>query len=145
MTQLVYSSLMVVSDHMLLTTVDEIVSRSARANRKLEITGCILFSGRRVVQFLEGPESSVHSLYERIKTDPRHREVTTLYSAHAKNREAKNWPMALCNVDKITEGAEHVRGFFDLALQEFKFHMDDFKVLMENYLFEEINVQERRI
>jgi len=58
--------------------VDDIVLPSIAFNRGVGITGCLWFSSDSFLQVLEGGTDDVVSLYERIKTDPRHHSVTTL-------------------------------------------------------------------
>jgi hypothetical protein len=66
------------------------------------------------VQALEGDESSVQRLYERIRDDARHDEVTVIESAAVDERVFSRWAMAevskLGHADiplHVTEGRIH--------------------------------------
>lgn len=58
--------------------VDDIALPSYRRNRDLAITGCLWFDKAHFVQFIEGPESSLSSLYRSIQSDPRHFDIRTV-------------------------------------------------------------------
>lgn len=58
--------------------IDEIVERAEGANRGRGITGALAFDGTKIIQILEGPQPAVETLFQHIKTDPRHHGVTEL-------------------------------------------------------------------
>jgi hypothetical protein len=67
----------------------------ARANNKrLGVTGALLLTDNWFVQALEGDESVVRGLYERISADPRHEDVTVVESAAVDDRVFSRWAMA---------------------------------------------------
>ena len=67
----------------------------ARANNKrLGVTGALLVTEGWFVQALEGDESVVRGLYERISEDPRHEDVTVIESAPVDGRVFSRWAMA---------------------------------------------------
>ena len=55
-----------------------ILKRSKVHNPAVGITGVLCFSSGTFLQVLEGGRSAVSALYNRITTDPRHREVVLL-------------------------------------------------------------------
>ena len=63
--------------------VKDIVAVSRRTNPARGITGALLFDGEHFGQLLEGPEPDVTALMQRIETDPRHHQVTLLFSGPA--------------------------------------------------------------
>ena len=66
----------------------------ARANNHyLLLTGLLLYADNQFMQVLEGPEPAVSALYEKIKADPRHREVRTLHYAPIERRAFPDWRM----------------------------------------------------
>ncbi len=73
--------------------VDGIVIPAGRANRRLDITGCIWFDARRFVQILEGPRDPMQALYIRIKNDDRHDAIETLHDAPLASRNFHRWGM----------------------------------------------------
>lgn len=60
------------------SAVARILAKSRRNNAKLGIVGGLLFGDGCFLQCLEGGEREVDALYEKIRTDPRHRDVTIL-------------------------------------------------------------------
>jgi hypothetical protein len=72
----------------------EILRVARSANARASITGALLITDNWFVQALEGEESSVQALYQRIRQDPRHEHVTLIESG---NRDAcvfSRWAMA---------------------------------------------------
>ena len=134
--QLVYTSLMKTKNTALAADIDEIIESSQSKNEESAISGCLMISGQRVVQFLEGPTSAVSELYQKISVDQRHEEVIELYRGRSAKREAGEWPMALCNLQQETTETKELQEFFNTSLSTFKFHADGFRMLMRNYLFE---------
>jgi hypothetical protein len=55
--------------------VREIVHFARRNNSRLSITGLLIFDGLRFCQYLEGPSEHVFALSEKIRHDPRHRDM----------------------------------------------------------------------
>src|SRR5690348_6252499 len=58
--------------------VDEIVRRSRLNNRKLDVTGLLLFDGLCFCEYLEGPEPALSALLDEIRGDGRHFELNLL-------------------------------------------------------------------
>jgi Sensors of blue-light using FAD len=81
--------------------LQSILDASRRNNRRDEITGLLLFNGKRFLQALEGPQPLVEKAYERIQADRRHRAPVILATNHVDCRQFGSWDMAF----------EHVRAF----------------------------------
>lgn len=73
--------------------VDAILATSARNNPACGITGLLLFNGRNFLQLLEGEESEVTALMERITGDPRHSGVSVLDRRGIDTRTCPDWAM----------------------------------------------------
>lgn len=70
------------------------VARSSLANNpRLGITGALYFDGAQFYQVLEGEETAVHALYARIRRDPRHHAVQTLWDGPITRRRFGHWAM----------------------------------------------------
>jgi hypothetical protein len=74
--------------------VDDIVSRSITKNRKLNITGALVFTGKYFAQALEGGARDVEALMAEIRCDVRHCNVTVVASTEIIKRRFSNWQMA---------------------------------------------------
>ena len=74
--------------------IERILAQSRRNNQRDEITGLLLYNGRRFLQALEGPSAAVYRTYERIRADTRHRATVMLSSKMVEQRQFGNWGMA---------------------------------------------------
>ena len=73
--------------------VQHILQISRRNNRRLDITGCLLFSGSCFGQVLEGRTDDVVPLVRRIAADSRHAQVRVLWQRDRSQREYGDWSM----------------------------------------------------
>ncbi|MCG6942075.1 MAG: BLUF domain-containing protein [Thiohalocapsa sp.] len=71
----------------------DLLTVSRRNNARLGITGLLLYSSDRFIQLLEGDEAQVRKLYELIRRDKRHRDVTLVSEEHVEARECPDWSM----------------------------------------------------
>lgn len=72
----------------------EIFSTARSSNKKLGVTGALLLTDHYFVQTLEGEESVVRGLYERIARDPRHGQLELLDGRDVDARAFSRWAMA---------------------------------------------------
>lgn len=72
-------------------------------NAANDITGCLIYHNSCFVQILEGNESDLMQLFEKIKEDPRHKEVTLLWENDVDKRTFDNWNMAYYQLNNETE------------------------------------------
>ncbi|WP_152207736.1 BLUF domain-containing protein [Marinobacter changyiensis] len=73
--------------------VSRILLSSRRNNPKKGLVGGLYYGDGHFFQYLEGDESAVHELYDRIKRDDRHKDVKTLIEEPLKTRTFSNWSM----------------------------------------------------
>ena len=73
----------------------DILNRSVKNNKELDITGMLVYHDGSFIQLLEGDRERVHSIYRKIKNDARHRNVIKLSSGEHEDRCFPNWSMAL--------------------------------------------------
>ena len=64
---------------------------------ELSITGLLLYANGSFMQLLEGSKDRIDFLMERIKNDPRHRQVDVLQQGYIAERQFPNWSMAFLN------------------------------------------------
>jgi hypothetical protein len=62
-------------------------------NAQLGITGMLLYKDGNVMQVLEGEESTVRRVYDRISRDPRHRGLLVLHQGPLQERQFPDWTM----------------------------------------------------
>jgi len=76
-----------------------ILDQSRSFNGDNSITGLLLYRTTTFLQFLEGPEEVIASLFARIEVDDRHEDVTVVRRGAQPRRQFPNWSMALGDVN----------------------------------------------
>ena len=74
-------------------SVARILAKSRKNNAARGIVGSLLFGDGCFLQCLEGNADVVDALYERIRTDPRHRDVTVLSRRDISSTSFGAWSM----------------------------------------------------
>ena len=95
MFSLVYRSVAKPEFH--LDLIQEMLAKAKLNNHRLGITGCLLYHQGEFIQYLEGSQLRVLSLYDRIKADPRHTQVELLGYEEREGRAFASWDMAYEN------------------------------------------------
>ncbi len=75
------------------SSIQSILHVSRRNNARLDVTGCLLFSGHCFAQVIEGAQPVVTALAQRIAADPRHVGVRILSESYSEEREYADWTM----------------------------------------------------
>ncbi len=70
-----------------------ILVQARRNNPRWEMTGCLICRQDLYLQLLEGPEAALDTLFNKIKADDRHLEVTLLSRATVSTRMFPDWAM----------------------------------------------------
>lgn len=89
------------TDDMDSNKLKEILDESRQNNQKNDITGMLLYRDGYFIQVLEGEETIVLPLFEKIKTDPRHKGVLTVNQQTIEKRDFSNWSMGFKNLDDV--------------------------------------------
>lgn len=79
------------------------IQRTAlRRNASQGITGCLLYINGLFVQTIEGPRDNVINLYLKIREDPRHKDVVTVYMVPIQERVYQDaWTMTTASEDML--------------------------------------------
>jgi hypothetical protein len=72
----------------------DLLAQSRKDNFEVGITGLLLYAEGHFMQLLEGAKDAIESLMERIKRDPRHRDVRVLEEGPVAQRQFSEWSMA---------------------------------------------------
>jgi Sensors of blue-light using FAD len=73
--------------------------QKCRANNKSkDITGMLLYLRERFIQVLEGDQTLVKRLYNKIEKDPRHKKVSIVLEGQSPERIFKDWSMGFKNL-----------------------------------------------
>ena len=73
--------------------IARILAKSRKNNARLDVVGGLLFGEGYFLQCLEGDARVVQSLYSRIESDKRHRDVTVLLQSSISTRTFGAWSM----------------------------------------------------
>jgi hypothetical protein len=96
------------------------IARTAlRRNRELGVTGALYYDDVQFFQVLEGEESAVRGLFERIRRDARHADVTVLSDGVVAERLFADWAMKFLDGAWVPEGP---RLFSHAALRQAPSH-----------------------
>lgn len=79
--------------------IQEILNKSRTNNTKKNITGILLYRSGIFIQLLEGENSAVLNLFEKIKSDTRHTNVNTIATISDGERMFPLWDMAYREID----------------------------------------------
>ncbi|WP_321490279.1 BLUF domain-containing protein [uncultured Hyphomonas sp.] len=77
------------------TDLSNILKEATATNTQRGITGVLLFNGLNFLQLLEGEQTDVLDVYNRIVRDDRHTSVVTVLQEPAEERVFGEWSMLL--------------------------------------------------
>lgn len=83
--------------------LDAILRVSRRNNLACNVTGLLMFNGKRFIQVLEGPTDAVTETYRRIGSDARHRAAVVLSQRLIQEREFGDWSMGYKSHDQCDD------------------------------------------
>lgn len=85
--------------------LEAILAAARRNNRANDITGLLMFNGKRFLQVLEGPAGGIDATFNRIRRDARHRGQVLLARKAVARREFGDWSMAYKSSKQDESGA----------------------------------------
>jgi hypothetical protein len=97
--RLIYRSRTRIPEHHRKAELGRIFTTARAANKKAAITGALLLHGEWFIQALEGEESAVRALYERIRRDGRHERIALVDERTTPHRVFGRWSMARVSDD----------------------------------------------
>ena len=71
----------------------DLLEKSRVNNAALDISGMLLYKDGNFMQVLEGDETAVRALYDKVARDPRHRGVLVLLQGTLAERQFPDWSM----------------------------------------------------
>lgn len=78
-----------------------ILKTSRDNNPAKDVTGMLLYRDGFFIQALEGESDVVEPLYDKIKQDDRHKNVTLVYRTEIAKRTFPNWTMGFNRIEHI--------------------------------------------
>ena len=91
------------------TDLRDILSEARVRNARDGITGALLSGAGWFTQAIEGPSDAVHSLFEGIQRDARHRDIVALPERPVTERTFPDWSMGFA-MSGESEQVELIRG-----------------------------------
>lgn len=76
--------------------VDKILASAQAYNKKVGVTGALLYDESNFLQYIEGPADSIDDVYQRICAASQHNRIFQLGSGHIKKRIFDHWHMGFC-------------------------------------------------
>lgn len=74
--------------------IEKILHSCQINNASLDITGVLLYSNTKFIQYLEGDSRELKELYDKIKGDTRHEKAMIISYGPIKSKEFPSWQMA---------------------------------------------------
>mgnify|MGYP000033456128 CR=1 FL=1 len=81
------------------TDLDRLLADATAFNRVAGVTGVLMFDGRRFLQYLEGPEDGIDSVFPRIANARSHGQLQLLCRAPVAQRAFPRWSMGTRRID----------------------------------------------
>jgi hypothetical protein len=87
-----------------------LLSLCREKNKRLEITGHLLYTEEIFVQCIEGPGASIESLWQSLQRDERHHDIELLTRNAVQERRFADWSMAFSSYAHFNK--YNISGFF---------------------------------
>ncbi|MBY6280057.1 BLUF domain-containing protein [Stenotrophomonas maltophilia] len=81
------------------TDLDRLLADATAFNRVAGVTGVLMFDGSRFLQYLEGPEDGIDSVYQRIANARSHGQLKVLCRAPVAQRAFPRWSMGTRRIE----------------------------------------------
>ncbi|WP_286071745.1 BLUF domain-containing protein [Stenotrophomonas sp. 57] len=94
--------------------LQQIVSRSAAFNRRVDVTGALLVDGQRFFQYVEGPPDGLEAVKRRIHDSRAHAAIVPVLDMAISTRAVPYWAMT-----RIETGQIMVSGLVNARWDEF--------------------------
>lgn len=86
-----------------------IQANAALNNSRWGITGVLMYCSGHFIQLLEGDILRLAQTFERICTDPRHRDIVMISFHPVRERLYESWSLGCINLDKYGHETDQVR------------------------------------
>jgi uncharacterized Fe-S cluster-containing MiaB family protein len=90
----------------------QMLEKCRQANKKVDVTGMLLYTRRKFIQVIEGERSVVRKLYAKIEDDDRHERIALVVEGESEERIFKDWAMGFKKLKD--QEFESLVGFTDI-------------------------------
>ncbi|MDE3273794.1 BLUF domain-containing protein [Pseudoalteromonas sp. G4] len=77
----------------------DILDVARKFNESQGVTGCLFYNGGWLLQVLEGEQTTIDNLYQKILKDERHKDCNLLYFEPVDKRVFSKWTMGMINLE----------------------------------------------
>ncbi|MDE5416932.1 BLUF domain-containing protein [Labilibaculum sp. DW002] len=85
-------------------------------NKKLQVSGLLLYNEGMFIQVVEGEKKTVQNLFQNVKNDSRHSNIVKLLEEDIAKRSFPDWSMGFKIISN--KETENIPGFSDLLKEE---------------------------
>jgi hypothetical protein len=103
-------------EHLTPTTLVALLMQARLLNERQQVTGALVYGNGQFMQIIEGEETVIKDLYERIARDPRHQNVFKLADKPIAGRRFAEWSMAFG--EAATNEFQELQGLVGYMSQE---------------------------
>lgn len=97
-------------------TILPLLSEARKKNKRLGVTGILLFDQGTFFQVIEGEAPTIERLFNDISKDPRHGQIVTIISEAIPHRQFGQWSMGFPAAERNDlRTIEGMNDFFDQA------------------------------
>ena len=82
--------------------IGHLLNRARERNQQHDVTGVLLFCHGNFMQYIEGPQASLQTIYDIIRADPMHQQLIELFNEPIASRAMQGWSMAYRVMDKAS-------------------------------------------
>ncbi|PHQ30575.1 BLUF domain-containing protein [Leeuwenhoekiella nanhaiensis] len=113
-----------------------LLKNSRRKNERASITGILIHIESRFIQYIEGPEEKLNSLYEKIIKDPRHTNLILVGEGYIEKNAFATWNMAYRKLNKqalesFTDTPDPKAGFLLAGIEAKNKAIPELKLIQE--------------
>ncbi len=114
----------------------DLLVQSREKNKKIDVTGMLVYYKRVFVQILEGRKEDIFFLFDRIGKDDRHTSIHLFYDTPIEKRSFYEWTMGFCDLNQIE--ADLLPGFTNMLEEGFSTEITNNKLSESQEIFESI-------
>lgn len=129
--RMVYASVATRPDPAMMMLAD-ILAASDRNNRRDGLTGALVVTATHFLQVLEGARQDLDRTLDRLRADPRHRDIEILNREPADQRQFGQWTMVAARITPSQSGV--MKEIIDLARDDPAAASDEVRSLVEAQL-----------
>jgi len=96
--------------------LDQFLVDIRRRNKKLGVTGMLLYNRGNFIQVIEGKEEKIKQLFNDISRDERHNTIVKILEGHAEERLFPDWSMGFHRISN--KQSSRIKGFTNFMNDE---------------------------